>query len=331
MDKIRWGIMSAAKIARRRAMPFLAGGQVDNGLLYAVASRSDIYKAEIQEKFSPEKYYDNFDELIDDPNVDAIYNPLLNPEHHEWTIKALRAGKPVLCEKPMAMNMAELDEMIAVSKETKIPLMEAFACYHSPLYGKVREIIQSGEIGAPRMIDTCFHFNSFLANSGAEGNRVLEKSLGGSAMLDLGCYTVLNIRAISGKEPIKTSALGLLSDEGVDIAACAHMDMGDGLFANMEIGINAARKIGISILGETGYISFDRSPNAWGDLSINLNTMKNGKKEINFYTKPPYALEMEQFGRCVAEGEKPAFSLENSRQNMLAMTEVIKQLRGSEY
>lgn len=151
MRKIKWGVMSTAYIFERDTAEGMR--QAENCELYAIAGRSMEKALAFKEKYGFEKAYGSYQELIDDPEVEAIYIPLPNTLHHEWTIKALKAKKHVLCEKPLAPTAKEAQEMFDVAKENGVHLMEAFAYQHSPFVKAMKEEIENGTIGEIRYVE----------------------------------------------------------------------------------------------------------------------------------------------------------------------------------
>ena len=319
MSKVRWGVLGCADIAENRFLPALAD-DVENGILQAVASRGGERFERIVEKFKPVKQYLTYEELLTDEDVDAVYLPLPNALHKEWAIKAAQAKKHILCEKPIACNLHELREMRAACEENKVLLMEGLALLHSPLLPAVKEVIDSGEIGKMKLINAHFHFPLDNPNS-----IVLSKELKGGSIFDVGCYNTVPIRYFTEREPIGVKAFGELADNGVDLSCYALYDMGDGVTGISQCAINTAFRRGFSILGEKGYIHFNRTPNAWGTLEFEVVT-ENGSRIVTLETKSTYALEIEQFGRCILDGEKPLVTLDESEKNLEAILMMHKEL-----
>ena len=319
MDKVRWGVLGCADIAENRFLPALAD-DVENGVLQAVASRGGARFERVVEKFKPKKTYLHYQELLADPDVDAVYLPLPNAFHKEWAVKAANAKKHVLCEKPIACSLSELEEMKKACEENNVLLMEGLALLHSPLLPAIKEIIASGEIGKVKLINSHFHFPLDNPDS-----IVLNSELRGGSIFDVGCYNTIAIRHLSGKEPIEVKAFGEITESGVDASCYALYDMGDGITGISQCAVNTAFRRGFSVLGEKGYIQFNRTPNAWGKLEIEVVTEAGKRIEI-LETKSTYALEVEQFGRCILTGEKPLVTLEESEDNLKAILMMHKEL-----
>jgi D-xylose 1-dehydrogenase (NADP+, D-xylono-1,5-lactone-forming) len=197
--KIKWGVLGYARIARGSVIPAIQ--RSSNAEFYAVASRDKAKLKECFESCSVPKSYESYDELLNDPDVEAVYVPLPNALHKEWTIKAAQKGKHVLCEKPIALTAQECDEMIRVCKEHKVKLMEAFMYRYTHRIKKVQEVIASGVLGDIKYINSCFRF--LLANP---ASIKLKPELGGGSLYDVGCYPVNFISMVTQDEPESVAA-----------------------------------------------------------------------------------------------------------------------------
>ncbi len=180
MSKIKWGVLGTANIAKWATIPGMK--QVEESELYAIAGRS-LEKAErFKQDYGFERAYGSYAELIADRDVQAVYIPLPNDLHITWVKEALKAGKHVICEKPLALNEAEAREMFETAKENGVYLMEAYAYLHSPYVDDLKKVISEGLIGQVDYIDTAF------VTQGYKEDFRLHKEHGGGAMYDLGCY-----------------------------------------------------------------------------------------------------------------------------------------------
>ena len=317
VDKINWGVLSSADTARTRWIPPLLR-YTNNARLYAVSSRSTV-GLKLLEPFGAEKSYLSYDELLADPKVDAVFIPLPNTLHLEWAIKAMEAKKHVLCEKPLAMSPAEIELMEKASTDNGVLLTEAFACMHTPLYSTLRNIIQDGKIGEIRVLNSTFAYMD-------QGSYRLDRSLGGGAVYDVGCYTVLTIRQLSGREPIMVKNIVEKNESGCDLSCFTLMDMGDGVRGVSRVALNTANRRGTSVWGTKGTLSFDRTPNAYGKTPIALSDA-SGTHIYTMFNKNSYALEIEQFGRCITHGERPVMTLEESKKNMRALEMILRDIQ----
>jgi xylose dehydrogenase (NAD/NADP) len=182
--KIRWGILGYARIARLELIPAIQ--RAGNSELYALASRDEAKLAEARAQVPTlAKTYRGYEELLRDPEVDAVYIPLPNALHREWTIRAAEHGKHVLCEKPIALNAAECREMIAAAQANGVTLMEAFMYRYTARTRAILEVVRTGTLGEIKQINATFRF--LLANP---ASIKLKPELGGGALYDVGCYPV---------------------------------------------------------------------------------------------------------------------------------------------
>lgn len=317
--KVNWGVISCANIADKAVIPGIISAQ--NAKLYAVSSRSREKAEEFKNKHHAEKAYDNYDMLLDDPDVDAVYIPLPNALHKEWVLKAAEKGKHILCEKPLGINAQEVLDMKAACEKYNVKLMEAFAYRHSPLTHKAKELADSGIVGKLKVIEAWFSFQLDDLN-----NVRLINDLGGGATYDVGCYVINIIRYIAGSEPIKVLASGETGAiSGVDESSCMLFEFENGLKAAAHCAFNAAPRSGYRIVGETGIIEVNIMFNAKGELGIHV--IKDDHTDIITISTPDnYTLEVEQFGSCILEGETPLLSLDDSYGNATVIDKVLAQI-----
>jgi predicted dehydrogenase len=214
-DRIRWGILGNATIARKCVIGAIQKSR--NGRVHALATRSPADAAEVVAINRIENVYDNYDALLADPAVDAVYVPLPNHLHLPWTLKALSAGKHVLCEKPLACTVGEARKMAAGAKEAGLLVMEAFMYRFHPRSRQIKQKIDHGGVGKPCLIRSafCYHMDDEIFESG--GNARLKSDMGGGALLDVGCYSVSVARWLIGAEPTAVQAQAVYHPAGVDI------------------------------------------------------------------------------------------------------------------
>jgi predicted dehydrogenase len=219
---LRFGILGAARIAPMALIR--PARQVAEASVTAVAARDAAKARAFAAKHGIPKVHDSYDALLADPEIDAIYNPLPNGLHCEWTIRALRAGKDVLCEKPIASNADEAQQMADAARETGRKLVEAFHWRYHPLYARVRSILDSGELGVPRHYEAALAFPIGLMRNDIRWSW----ELAGGALMDAGCYTVSMLRHVAGAEFEVESANALLWSPQVDRRMEARVRYGDG-------------------------------------------------------------------------------------------------------
>jgi predicted dehydrogenase len=198
--RLRWGILSTANIGIKRVMPAIQSGR--RGMIAAIASRDAARAAEVAARFGVGRSYGDYQALLDDPGIDAIYNPLPNHLHVAWTVKALQAGKHVLCEKPIGLNAREAQAMVAARDASGRCVIEAFMVRHHPQWRRIRELVRAGRIGGVRAIQSAFVFP--VLDPANVRNRA---DIGGGSLYDVGCYPIVTARYVFGAEPERAIAL----------------------------------------------------------------------------------------------------------------------------
>lgn len=309
MKMIKWGVLGTAYIFERDTAEGMR--QAENCELYAIAGRSMEKAQAFKEKYGFRKAYGSYDELLADPEVEAVYVPMPNTLHKEWTIKALNARKHVLCEKPMAPNAAEAAEMFAAAKANGVVLMEAFAYQHSPFVAAVREEIDKGTIGDVRYMEAALITSDYdLSNI-----RMRRETLGGS-VYDIGVYSCSLILRMLGKEPEKVQAISTFSEQNVDMFTSVLMEFEGNVRAQFNCGMVLATEKNsaldrFQIHGTRGSIEAVKFGfNVPGQLQYRVKTF-DGVDEIKTVdTRNNYCLEVEQLGRCITDGETPLMSEE---------------------
>ena len=200
MSKLQWGVLSTANIGIKRVIPAILAGT--SGEVVAIASRDGSRAAAVAERFGIARSHASYQALIDDPAIDAIYNPLPNHLHVEWSVKALKAGKHVLCEKPIALNAAEAQDLLAARDASGCHIVEAFMFRYHPQWHRVREWIRAGRIGEVRAIQSAFLFTML-----DPANVRNQPSIGGGSLYDVGCYPLVMARYVFEAEPERVIAL----------------------------------------------------------------------------------------------------------------------------
>jgi xylose dehydrogenase (NAD/NADP) len=317
---VNWGIISCVDIAEKRFIPGLLNAK--NAKLYAISSRGKSAKLKrFQQEFHPVKSYESYEELLNDPEIDAVYNPLPNGLHAQWTIRAVEKKKHVLCEKPMGATEAEVREMQAASKKNGVLLMEAFAYRQSPLTYKAKNLVEEGSVGKLKFIEA--HYSYYLKNG---GDVRLSSELAGGATYDVGCYNLNLIRYIAGEEPVGVFATGKVGEKsGVDEESCIVLTFANGLSAVSFCSLGAYARSEYTIVGKEGIIHVPYEFNTAGETKIILKS--GGKtKEIVIDCPNNYMLEAEQFSRAVLGEEKPLITFEESIGNAKVIDEALRQV-----
>lgn len=304
MRKIKWGVMGTAYIFERdtaRGMEL-----ADNCEMTAIAGRSIEKAKDFQKRYGFERAYGNYEDLLNDEEVEAVYIPLPNTLHYEWTIKALRRGKHVLCEKPLAPSAEQAREMFIAAKESNVFLMEAFAYQHSPYIKEIKKVIDSGVIGDIRYVEA-----ALITSDYEHSNIRMRKETLGGCMYDLGVYAASFLLRMTGMNPEQIRAVSSFSEEGIDTYTTAVFEYANGMKGHIDCGMVLETEKNVSldrfqIHGSAGAVtSADFGFNAPGTLSYKIRTY-GGKEELRRVEVPNnYCLEVEQFGRCICGGETP--------------------------
>ena len=304
MRRIKWGVLGTANIAWGCTIPGML--LAENCELYAIAGRSPGKAEQFRAEFGFEKAYGSYEALLADPAVEAVYIPLPNTLHCEWVLKAAKAGKHILCEKPLAPSAEKAAEMQNAAKENHVFLMEAFAYLHSPLIAAIKAELDRGAIGEVRYLENAFITSDYdLSNI-----RMRRETLGGS-LYDLGCYCISQAIWLLG-EPDGVHAVADFSGQGVDRLATGFLSYPGGVRAAFTCGMILAtgqnrRLDRLQIHGTKGVLRTDAAFNQAGRLSYQIVT---DGQIITRYVEVPqnYSLEIAQLGRCIASGEQPHVS-----------------------
>jgi xylose dehydrogenase (NAD/NADP) len=321
--KVKWGVLGTAKIACEQLIPAIRRSV--NAEVVAIASGSGKAQS-IAERFEIPRFYDSYQALLDDPEVDAVYIPLPNHLHREWTIRAARAKKHVLCEKPAALHASEVREMLDECVRNNVLFMEAFMYRFHPQHQKVKELIREGEIGEVRLMRASFSF--FMENR--EGNIRLAPDKGGGAVYDIGCYCIHVIRHILGSEPVSVRAFGEINN-GVDTDAWAILHFADGTRALFDCSFHMAMRQEYEVVGTKGrvFVPFAFRPDLQGGRGIIEIHQELAKKEIAIVADQ-YQREVEHFSDCVLHGQQPIYSEDNIWKNMKVIDAVLKAIKTGE-
>lgn len=323
MKKITWGVLGTAGIARGCTIPGMR--EAENCRLYAIAGRSLAKAERFKAEFGFEKAYGSYEDLLADPEIEAVYIPLPNELHYDWAIKAMNAGKHVLCEKPLAPTAAQIERMQAVAKENGVFLMEAFAYLHSPLMAALKAEIDSKSIGEVLFMDSCFITSDYdISNI-----RMRKETYGGSTY-DLGCYCTSQILWLLDEEPEAVQAVAQFSEEKIDTLTTGILTFSGGKKAAFQCGMLLAtgkdeRIDRLQIHGTEGSIYTDVRFNQCGDLTYRLT--RGGVTETKtVHARQNYALEVEQLGRCIEGSETPHVSAEFTLRNARTLDAVLNTI-----
>jgi predicted dehydrogenase len=292
-ERLRWGIVSTANIGRTSVIPAIQ--QSSNGEVVAVASRGTDRAADFAAELDIPRAYGSYADLLADDDLDAVYIPLPNSLHHEWTIRSAEAGKHILCEKPLALNGAECLEMASAASSNGVKLMEAFMYRFHPQVDLTLELLKQGVIGAPKMIYAAFTFRLTDPD-----NIRWEPELGGGALMDVGCYCVNVSRTLAGAEPVEVQATAEWADTGVDAQLMGTLRFAGGLVAQIACAMTLKRREVVQIAGPDGFIDV---PHTFIPGTEDATIVEHhGGDEPIVHTAPgvdEYQLMVEHFADCV--------------------------------
>jgi predicted dehydrogenase len=269
------GILGCANIARQ----FTAAVQASPAVrVAAAASRNIDTAAAFAQSLGIPRHHGSYEALLVDASIDVIYLPLPNSLHAEWAIKALQAGKHVLCEKPLALSRAEAEAMFAAARASGVMLLEGFPYYFQPQTGDMLKLLHSGAIGEVRGVQACFGF--MLQNP--QGNIRLNADLGGGALLDAGSYALSLIRLVMGEAPVRVLAQPRWADSGVDISLMATLMYADGRTAQLSCAMDVANHRRAVIMGTAGTIETEYLNHTSAQVSSSLRIRRGTANVIPF-------------------------------------------------
>lgn len=314
-QKIRWGVLGWARIARNEVIPAIR--RSSRGVLHGIASRDAAKRADAAAQTGA-RTYASYDELLADPKIDAVYNPLPNALHKEWTIKAAAAGKHVLCEKPFTVNAAETREVIAAAGRHGVVVMEAFMYRYSSRIGKVREILRSGVLGEIKFVHSAFRF---LLNR--PGDVRIKPDLGGGSLYDVGAYPVNFVGMVvdeatgsaagAGPVPVAVSAHAV-REHGVDVQFSGLLQYPGGLIAAVHSGFNAHFRAYSEITGVNGSLEIPRT--FFADAGKLTLVLGEDRREIETAEEERYVPEVDDLAGAILDGRPPQLPLAETLRNM---------------
>jgi predicted dehydrogenase len=326
MEKLRWGILSTGHIAGVFARGVKAS---QTGQLVAVGSRSQASAERFARELGIPRAHDSYESLLADADVQAVYIAPPHPFHAEWAIRAAEAGKHILCEKPLAVNLADALRVVEAARAQRVLLMEAFMYRCHPQTAKAVELVKTGVLGRVGLVQATFSFyNDFNANS-----RMWSRELGGGGILDVGCYPVSMARLVAGAvdgkpfaDPVSVLAAGQVHPQtGVDVYAAATLKFACGMLAQAACGIGLQQDNSVRIYGSDGWLHI---PDPWtpcrggGTSFLQLHRRSaSGPEEIAITAPPLYALEADAFANALAAGltEVPEMTHADTLGNMAVL------------
>ena len=330
MGKVRWGVLGVARIATLKVIPAMQQGALTE--VYGIASRDRARAAEAAAALGIPKAYGSYEEMLADPRIEAVYNPLPNHLHVPLSIRAAEAGKHVLCEKPIAMDAAQAAGLMAARDRTGVIIGEAFMVQAHPQWTRAVELVRSGRIGALRAARGSFgYFNPTPANI----RNIL--AYGGGALMDIGCYAVKTSRMMFGQEPRRVAAaMARDAGFGTDILTSAVLEYPSG-HCVFTCGTQVAPNQSMEFIGTTGRlwldIPFNAIPGEISRLRIDDGSDLRGSGIVTEEFAPcdQYTLQGDLFSRAIREGGAPPVPLEDSILNMAVLDALFRSAESGKW
>ncbi len=325
--RLRWGVLSTANIAQKKWIPGVRRSPRGRGEVVAIASRDGAAAEAAARDLAIPRAHGSYEALLADPDVDAIYIPLPNHLHREWAIAAARAGKHILCEKPLALTSAQAQEMVDAAASSGVLLMEAFMYRLHPSWVAVRELLAAGRIGRLQTVQSWFsYFNDDprnIRNSAAAG---------GGALMDIGCYSVNLSRMLFGAEPERVEAAVLRDpDLEIDVLTSALLVFPGGGTATFTCSTRSEPDQRVHVYGTEGHISVGIPFNIPPDRPSHIFVTHGGEppvapevERITFETADPYGVEADAFADAVLDGARLPTPPEDAVANMRVIERVFE-------
>ncbi len=317
---LRWGLLSTARINRSLIPPLRASPR---NRLIGVASRDPAKAEAYAREWNIERAFGSYEAMLESPDIDVVYISLPNRLHAEWTIKALRAGKHVLCEKPLATRVEDVDAIAAAAAEAGRVVAEAFMYRHHPQTLRVKSLIERGAIGEVRLARGAFTFT--LTD---RANVRMNADLDGGSVWDVGCYPISYARTMIGAEPVEAFGMQFVGPSGVDEAFIGTLRFGEDAYAQFDCGFRAPFRMHMEIVGSEGLIVIPRpfKPTALeaiyiGKASDQLESLTIEGPDLL------YLGEVEDMANAILDGAAPRISLRDSRANVAAILALLRSAR----
>ena len=325
--RLRWGVLSTAGIAREKWIPGVRRAPEGRGEIVAIASREPDAARRAAAELGIPRAYGTYEALLADPDVDAVYIPLPNHLHLEWTLAAVRAGKHVLCEKPLALTARDAATMVEAADRAGVRLMEAFMYRLHPSWQAVRELIASGRIGRLETVQSWFSYY----NDDPRNIRNI-RSAGGGALMDIGCYSINLSRMLYGAEPIRvTGTIRRETPEGVDVLTSGTLEFAGGGLATFTCSIRSETDQRVHVYGTDGHISIGIPFNIPPDRPTHVFLTHGGEppvapnvERLTFDTADPYGVEADAFAAAVLDGGPMPIAAADAVANMRVIEQLLE-------
>lgn len=315
---LNWSLLSTARINRSLIPPLRESKR--NHLL-AVASRSQETADTYARHWKIPRAHGSYEALLADPEIDVVYNSLPNHLHAEWTIKAVEAGKHVLCEKPLALSVEEVDAIAAAAQKYGRVVTEAFMYRHHSQTLKVQEIVKSGSLGTLKLLRGSF---SYVMKQ--EGNIRSDPMMGGGSLWDVGCYPISYMRAVLGAEPVEVFGWQVTGPTGIDETFVGQLRFAEGVYGQFDSSFVIPFHVYMEFVGSEGTLII---PNPYKpDLNEKIFLVRDGKTEtIKVKGQELYLGEVEDMADAILSGKAPRISLEDSHVNVAVIAALLESAR----
>lgn len=328
-DKLTWGVLGNALIAQKCVMPAITRSR--NGRIRALATSRPLAAGDVVKAHGILRLSERFEDVIQDPQIDAVYIPLPNYLHAEWTIKALAAGKHVLCEKPLACSAEEARKMARAASENDRLLMEALMYRFHPRTQRIKAMISSGSIGDPRLVHASFCFAMAEEVMSSGDNCRLASRPGSGALMDVGSYGVSVARFLLEREPMAVQAQSVYRSESeVDIHVVANLRFPGEALATVEASFCSGLQQTYSITGSKGAIDLPQDAFIpWNNdaLIYYRPHAEDTPERIVVAGVDQYQLMVEHFGDLIMTGAEPLMTLEDSINNLVVLEALAEAAR----
>jgi xylose dehydrogenase (NAD/NADP) len=318
MSRLRWGLLSTARINRLIIPAVRASARSE---VTTVASRSLEKGRAYAAEWGIPRVLGSYEALVVDPDVDVIYIGLPNSLHVDWTVRALEAGKHVLCEKPLALNVADVDRVEAAAVRAARAATEAFMYRHHPLTHTVEDIVKSGRLGRLRGFKGAFTFPLTRENDVR-----LDPALGGGSLWDVGCYPVSYSCLLAGEPPVEVFGWQQAAASGIDLEFAGMLHFRDGSVAQFDCGFAGPFRAEMEVIGTAAALRIER-PFRTDDLSRLLLTIGDKTESLPFPAETPFAGEIADMEAAAIDGRQPRVSLADSRRTVATIAALYESAR----
>jgi xylose dehydrogenase (NAD/NADP) len=324
---LRWGLICTASI-NRALIPAIRAAQCSE--LAAVASRDPARALDCARAWAIPRAHGSYQALLDDPDVDVVYNALPNSLHGEWTVKAADAGKHVLCEKPLALTLQEVDRIVEAARRNQVVVLEAMMYRYHPQTLKVQELLRQGAIGEVRLVRAVFSFTLNLPDA-AGVPPIIDPAMGGGSLWDVGCYPVSFAQAVAGGAPLEVFGWKVPGRTGVDLTFAGAMRFANGVLAQFDSSFQSAERWSAEVIGSRGSLYLDEPWRHRPEARAVIRLQRGGGEEkVIVENRNAYLCEVEALTDRILYGAEPPYSLADSQANIATINALFESAQRGE-